>query len=224
MELDEARAAAAGESDPAETWAAMEHLVGALPPRQRVVFLLTEVFRFTAAEAAAMLNMTEGAVKAALHRARAGLKGATPEQARPTRAAIAPPSAVVAKYLEAFNRRDPDGIAALLTDGATCDIVECGVEYGKEVIRKYSLTDWAMEENIQWAEYGELDGEPVVFIYMRTAEHERALSWMIRLTTVDDQITAIDGYFFTPEIIRYAAARLGVPEVAWGYIYKGLPQ
>jgi RNA polymerase sigma-70 factor (ECF subfamily) len=242
VELDEARATAADTADPAETWAAMEHLVAALPPRQRVVFLLTQVFDFTAGEAAAMLGMTEGGVKAALHRARAGLKEAAPQQgagasqtgpeasqtvpdARQTvpqpRPSAPPPNAVVAAYLDAFNRRDPDAIAALLTDGATCDIVECGVEYGKAVIRKYSLTDWAKEPNVQWAEYGELDGAPVVFVYFRTEQHEKALGQLITLETADGQILGIGTYFFTPEIIRYAAAQLGVPDCAWGYFYQG---
>lgn len=221
LELDEARAVAGNAPDPAETWATMEHLVGALPPRQRVIFLLTEVFAFTAAEAAAMLNMTEGAVKAALHRARAGLRGAAAPTALPTRPTVAPPNAVVAAYLEAFNQRDPDAIAALLSDGATCDIVECGVEYGKAVIRKYSLTDWAKEPNVQWAEYGELDGLPVVYVHYQTDRHAKALGQLITLATLDGQITGMSAYFFTPEIIRYAAARLGVADCAWGYFYKG---
>jgi len=221
VELDEAHRATPDQPDPAETWAAMEHLVGSLPTRQRVVFLLTEVFDFTACETAAMLNMTVGAVKAALHRARAGLREARAPQAAPTRPAIHPPDAVVAAYLDAFNRRDPDAIAALLTDGATNDIVGCGVEYGKDVIRKYSLTDWAGEQNRQWAEYGELEGQPVLFIYYQTEHHERALGQLITLTTDDGMITALRSYFFTPELIRFAAGRLGVPDCTWGYLYGG---
>ncbi|QJD86973.1 RNA polymerase sigma factor [Cohnella herbarum] len=49
--------------------ALMEHL----SPLQRTVFLLREVFDFSIAETAAKLQTTEGAVKAALHRARKSL-------------------------------------------------------------------------------------------------------------------------------------------------------
>lgn len=214
VELDESRAPAAEEPDVIGTWAAM-------------------------------LHTTEGAVKAALHRARAGLKEAAsgergshePASARTAsgctasvesapvepaqpRARVAPPSAVVAAYLDAFNRRDPDAIAALLTDGATCDIVECGVEYGKETIRKYSLEDWAKDPLPQWAEYGELDGRPVVYVYFRTDAHGRALGQLVTLETQGDRITAMRLYYFTPEIIRYAAARLGVPDCAFGYYHQ----
>lgn len=265
VELDAAEPADE-EPDPVETWAAMEHLVAALPPRQRVVLLLTQVFDFTAAEVAAMLHSTEGAVKAALHRARAGLRAAAagegppvgaglrtrppadrppasvdlrsdalgnrlpasgdpqpaaPGERRPTRPTVPVPSAVVAAYLDAFNRRDPDAIAALLTEGAECDIVECGVEYGREVIRKYSLEDWARDPRPQWAEYGELDGEPVVFVYFRTEQHERALGQLVRLTTAGDRSTAMRLYYFTPELIRDAAGRLNVPACTWGYFHQG---
>ena len=222
-ELDEGDPTTAAETggtqvDPAETLAAMEHLVGLLPPRQRVVVLLIDVFDFTAAEVAGMIGSTEGAVKAALHRARSTLRAAADRPEPPRVVPVTRPSSrVVAAYLEAFNRRDPDGIAALLTDDATCDIVGLGVEYGKETIRKYSLADWAAESEVQWAELGVLDGRETVFVYYRTPEHEKALAWLITLGTAGERITAINGYYFCPELIRYAAERLGVPAITHGY-------
>lgn len=63
-----------------------ERLLGALvlcmSPAQRAVFLLREAFGLTAAEAAALLCMTEGAVKAALHRARDALAAVREEWVR----------------------------------------------------------------------------------------------------------------------------------------------
>ncbi|MCP1356444.1 RNA polymerase sigma factor [Aneurinibacillus migulanus] len=53
---------------------ALEIIVRHLPVKQQAVFLLTEAFKFTAAETAEMLEMTEGAVKAALNRARVKLR------------------------------------------------------------------------------------------------------------------------------------------------------
>ena len=43
-------------------------------PKQAVIFFLTEAFEFQSAEIAGMLGMTEGAVKAALHRSRRRLE------------------------------------------------------------------------------------------------------------------------------------------------------
>lgn len=205
-------------TDPGETMMAMEHLVRLLPPRQRVIVLLTEVFDFTAAEVAGMIGATEGAIKSALHRARNSLYGAVDEStAAEAKPVIRPSNRVVTAYLEAFNRRDPDAIATLLTDDATSDIVGLGVEYGKETIQKYSLTDWAADPQIQWAELGTLDGRETVFIYYRSPEHEKALAWLITLGTAGEWITAINVYYFCPELIRYAAEQLGVSAITHGY-------
>lgn len=63
-----------------------ERLLGAIvlrmSPVQRAVFLLREAFGLTAAETALRLRMTEGAVKAALHRARDALAAVKEELAK----------------------------------------------------------------------------------------------------------------------------------------------
>lgn len=205
-------------ADLAGTWAAMETLVALLPPRQRVVVLLTQVFDFTAREVADMLGSSEGSVKAALHRARAALQaGAAPDAPAPVRAQVAPSSPVVARYLDAFNRRDPDAICALLAEGVDSDNVGVGGELGAEYTRKYSLTDWAADPQPMWAELGELDGREVVFVYFRTPEHERALAWLITLDVAGERIAALRNYCFCPDLVRYAADRLGVPTSLYGY-------
>ncbi|CAM3483747.1 RNA polymerase sigma factor [Marinicrinis lubricantis] len=53
---------------------ALHALVELLTPLQRTVFMLREVLEYSIAETAEKLLMTEGAVKAALHRARKSLK------------------------------------------------------------------------------------------------------------------------------------------------------
>ena len=62
-----------------------------------------------------------------------------------------------------------------------------------------------------------LHGREVVFVFSRTAEVERALSWLITLDVTGDAITCIRGYYFSPELIAYAAEALGVPCVVHGY-------
>jgi len=51
----------------------LNSLARSLSPLQLTVFLLRDVFEFTAAETAVRLRTTEGAIKAALHRARRGI-------------------------------------------------------------------------------------------------------------------------------------------------------
>lgn len=210
-----------GVTDPGETWGAMELLVQLLPPRQRAILLLTQVFDFTAGEVGAMIGLTEGAVKAALHRARATLKarGAGEPDANATQPAAAHHQQLVARYIDAFNRRDLDALLALLDAEVTGDIVGAGQEYGLEVVRKYSLSEWAADPQPMWAEPGTLEDRPVVYVYYRTEQHDRALAWIITLDLSDDRITTIRTYCFTPDLIQHAADQLGVPAVLMGYRY-----
>lgn len=62
---------------PDESWLgiayAMQAIMSFMSPLQRAVFFLRDVYGYSAAETAIRLGLTEGAVKAALHRARAAL-------------------------------------------------------------------------------------------------------------------------------------------------------
>ncbi|HEU4698653.1 MAG TPA: RNA polymerase sigma factor [Gemmatimonadales bacterium] len=229
VELDESTEPAAEPPawERADVEAALERLVTLLPPRQRAVVLLTVAFDFTAPEAAAILGTTSGAVKAALHRARAALArppaGAADEadagSAARAQERVAP--ALVARYVEAFNRRDADAIAALLDAEAVNDIVGVAEEQGRAVSRANSLAEWAAAADPELAEIGRLDGEPVVLVYERETDGARALSWLIRLETAGERIVRQRQYYFTPELIAYAAGRLGVAARSHGHRYVG---
>ena len=84
-----------------------------LSPRQRAVLLLRDVLRWRAKEVAKLLGTTEDAVNAVLKRARAALPAPDP----------APLSgddrALLARYLDAFERFDIDALVALLHSEAT---------------------------------------------------------------------------------------------------------
>ncbi|PQP82775.1 RNA polymerase sigma factor [Paenibacillus sp. PCH8] len=58
-----------------ELESAVQFLISALSPWQRVIYVLREIMGYKAAETAAMLDTTEGAVKAALSRARSAIAG-----------------------------------------------------------------------------------------------------------------------------------------------------
>lgn len=207
---------------PEAGWDAMRVVVTHLPPRARVAFLLIEGFDFTAADVAAVLGTTVGAVKAMLHRARTTLRRATDAESRP-RQAPEPDAAVVARYVEAFSRRDPDAIAALLAPGAEVEIVGAGDEWGVEIVRRASLSEWATDPREQWAEFGTYEGRPTVFVFYRGAEGGRALGWLSTLETAEGAIVRQRCYYFTPELIEAVAASLGVPAQTRGHRYVPTP-
>ncbi len=95
--------------------AALQHL----PPRQRAVLILCEVLRFSAAEVAAQLETTTASVNSALQRARATLAETPPVE--PLR--LTPDlSALLARYVAAFESYDVAALTALLREDVTMNM------------------------------------------------------------------------------------------------------
>ena len=93
--------------------AALQHL----PPKQRAVLILHEVLRWKASEVAELLEATVASVNSALQRARATLATADVET-------LSEPDdeeqrALLARYVDAFERYDMDSLTSLLQHDAT---------------------------------------------------------------------------------------------------------
>lgn len=201
--------------------AALGHLVRVLTPLQRVVFLLCETLGFRAREAAQVLGTTEGAVKAALHRARVSLADSV-EESESGGARLTPPenmSELVQRYVAAFDARDPDAIAALLHEEAVTTVVGTAEELGREMSRSGSLAEWAEEPAEQWAKPGTLDGREVLFIFTTGEGRQEALYSMIELKAAGEAVMEQKIYYFSPELLDYAAEALGVPAHTHGHWY-----
>jgi RNA polymerase sigma-70 factor (ECF subfamily) len=94
--------------------AALQHL----PPRQRAVLVLREVLRWKAAEVAELLDTSVASVNSALQRARATLAAAD-LSAEALRPADEGQRALLARYVDAFERYDMDALTSLLREDAT---------------------------------------------------------------------------------------------------------
>ena len=121
---DAAALPAEGDCDPEERVLLQESIrlafVAALqylPPRQRAVLLLTQVLNWSAAEAAECLEMSVAAVNGALQRARATLETRNP--AVVPRVLSEEQQALVARYVDAFERYDVAALTKLLHEEAT---------------------------------------------------------------------------------------------------------
>jgi RNA polymerase sigma-70 factor (ECF subfamily) len=95
--------------------AALQHL----PPRQRAVLILCEVLRWKAAEVAELLETTVASVNSALQRARATLEASHVSAADAPASVDEADAALLARYVEAFERYDMDELTALIHEDAT---------------------------------------------------------------------------------------------------------
>jgi RNA polymerase sigma-70 factor (ECF subfamily) len=127
--------------------AAMQVLV----PRQRAVLVLREVLEFSAAEVAVQLGTTVPAVNSTLQRARAALAqvGDPGEVSEPDDPEV---TAVVERYVQAFEAADVSALVRLLTDEAVLEMPPVPLwyrgsrEYGLFIRRVFEMrgTGWGM--------------------------------------------------------------------------------
>ena len=111
---DPAEVAAARESIRLAFVAALQHL----PARQRAVLILREVLRWQASEVAELLDTTVASVNSALQRARATLGRRDAATRRRCRPVDADQQALLARYVDAFERYDISSLVALLHEDA----------------------------------------------------------------------------------------------------------
>jgi RNA polymerase sigma-70 factor, ECF subfamily len=95
--------------------AALQHL----PPRQRAVLILREVLRWKASEVAELLDTSVASVNSALQRARATLAPVRIDDAETLQPADEDQRALLARYVDAFERYDMESLTSLLREDAT---------------------------------------------------------------------------------------------------------
>ena len=101
-----------------------------LPPRQRAVLVLRDVLGFRAAEVADMLESSEVSVNSALQRARATLDTRLPVgRERPPLPRSPRERELAARFADAVQSGDVDGMVSLLTDDALLTMPPVPLEY-----------------------------------------------------------------------------------------------
>ena len=95
--------------------AALQHL----PPRQRAVLILREVLRWKASEVAELLDTSVASVNSALQRARSALAASQVAASDPVQPMDEEQQALLARYVDAFERYDLDSLTSLLYEDAS---------------------------------------------------------------------------------------------------------
>jgi RNA polymerase sigma-70 factor (ECF subfamily) len=114
VDADPADLAASRETIRLAFVAALQHL----PARQRAVLILREVLRWQATEVAELLDTSVASVNSALQRARATLASRVADDGDVVDSVDADQQALLAKYVDAFERYDMSRLVALLREDA----------------------------------------------------------------------------------------------------------
>lgn len=207
------------QADPMEVRDALTEVTTLLSPQERAALILADVFDLPAAEIAAMIGTSAGAVKAALHRGRTRLKDPTRAGTRARRPA--PDRAVVDALAAAFTAYDLERLAGLFLADAVSDVVGFVHEVGRDVIEAGSLHHTLVREtHHRWrAEVRDLDGEPIVLMWVAPTDGTtpEAVEDVLRVDTADGAVLRLRWYFFCPETLTEIAGRLNVPARPAGY-------
>jgi RNA polymerase sigma-70 factor (ECF subfamily) len=135
------------DGDPAEIVAARESIRLAfvtalqhLPARQRAVLILREVLHWKADEVAALLDATVASVNSALQRARSTLATVDITESDPVEPTDPAQQALLARYVDAFERYDLDSLTSLLHEDVTQSMPPYDMWLrGTEAIRQWWL-------------------------------------------------------------------------------------
>jgi RNA polymerase sigma-70 factor (ECF subfamily) len=163
-----------------------------LPPRQRAILLLSDVLDYRASEIAHLLEISVGAVKSALHRARVTLEKNYPNEKREmaqVRGTDVATNALLARYLQAWETDDVDGLVALLKEDATFSMPPVPSWYqGREAIRTILLAAvFPSGVQKQWRLYlTRANGQPAVALYRADEATGVYRAFGIQVITLDD--------------------------------------
>ncbi|HEY1496351.1 MAG TPA: sigma-70 family RNA polymerase sigma factor [Candidatus Solibacter sp.] len=187
---------------------AVEHLVMALPPKERACVLLKDVFNYSLVEIAELVDSTVGGVKAALNRGR-GKLAAVPQPLKNPHAADPEISRLLHLYVERFNRRDWDGLRELIAADARLRVADrfAGPLADAPYFGRYERMTVAWRMAV-----GQVEGEPAVIILRQSGQEWTAYS-IVRVEIVDHLIARVVDYSHCP-LVFPAAAALAVEPVS----------
>lgn len=178
---------------------ALAAIVTELPPKERACVVLKDVLDCSLEETAEITGSNVGAVKAALHRGREKLARADDAPPREARVMSREDRALVARYVACFNRRDWDGVRALLAEGARLDVVgRVEGPFGDTYFTNYARLahEWRLG-------LARVDGAEALVHYKKNGE-----AWVphaiVRVDVAGGRVTRVRDYVHVDYLLRHA--------------------
>ncbi|HEX6145392.1 MAG TPA: sigma-70 family RNA polymerase sigma factor [Acidimicrobiia bacterium] len=189
-------------ADPAEVAVARESVrlalmtaLQRLPARQRAALILCEVLRWKAEEVAELLETSVASVNSALQRARATLADSPPAETDPFLPMDEEQEALLARYVEAFERYDLDSLVSLLHE----DVVQSMPPYGLWLQGPDQIRSWFLGAGIGCRDsvvvpVGPANGLPAFGQY-KPGDEGGYVPWSIHVLEISDGRIAGLNYF-----------------------------
>jgi RNA polymerase sigma-70 factor (ECF subfamily) len=175
--------------------AALQHL----PPRQRAVLILREVLHWKATEVAELLQTSSASVNSALQRARATLAAAELTDAEAFSPMDERQRALLARYVDAFERYDMDALTSLLREDATWSMPP----YDLWLQTHEDVRAWCLGPGIGCMGSRLVprvaNGLPAFGQYKPDPEHGRLAPWSLQVLEVSDGRIAGITFFLDTE-------------------------
>jgi RNA polymerase sigma-70 factor (ECF subfamily) len=182
-----------------------------LPGRQRAVLILRDVLGWTAPEVAETLETSSVAVNSALQRARATIDATLPA-ARPRPAPETAERALIARYVDAWERDDIDGIVALLRADAFLHMPPGPDVHGRAEARRFFEARRA-DGTVADTTLTPMRANGQAAILMKRG---RLPYKVLVLTTDEEGIARIDVFSSTPTLERFDRAHERLRDLAEG--------
>src|SRR5690606_22717378 len=183
-------------------------LLQTLPPRQRAVLILKDVFEWSSREIAETLQMSPAAVNSALQRARGAVAGTHLRSSALSAGASAPDRDLLARYVEAFERFDIEALVSLFHEEGCMSMppFTMWVRGRKDLARFFALTRWHCEGS-RFLPVTVNGGYPAAAQYVPDSDPNVLVPWGIHVLEVKDhRIVHVQNF-----IHRDLFARFGLP-------------
>jgi len=167
-----------------------------LTARQRAVLVLREVLGWRAAEVAGLLETSVPAVNSALQRARATLGQARSPAGSSATSLPAQEQDVLRRFMLAWQRRDLEGLAALLAEDAVLEMPPQSLRYlGREQVARFfgAVPADGRLDRIRLVAT-RANGQPALAAYLAAADGAHRAYGVMVLVVVGDGIQTITGF------------------------------
>lgn len=183
-------------------------LLQTLPPRQRAVVILKDVFEWTSKQIAETLGMSPAAVNSALQRARDSLNRAQLRSNEYGMMEAEPDPELLSRYVEAFEQFDIDALVALFHEEGCMSMPPfvMWVKGREHLSQFFALTRWHCEGS-RFVPITVNGGYPALAQYVPDKDPSVLVPWGIHVLDVRDHAIRHVQNFIHP----YLFARAGLP-------------